>query len=290
MKVLPFTIPVPHDHTIIVQDEVLPYFYTHLHRHEEIQLTWVVDGEGTLIAGNEIQSFRPGDIFWLSPNQPHVFKSNADYFEPSNNKKIHAVTIFFNPFGKLSALFDLPEMKTLAIFLQQFNNGFKVSPLIAEEVAILISGIQQAEGVDQLMQFIHLLKFFNKCDRLEPFAVNSYQQSITDNEGVRIGFIYDYIVRNAAKPLTLEEIASQANMTKHAFCRYFKKHTRHTFINFLNKVRVNAACKMLSDGKHLSIAHVAYNCGFSSINNFNRMFKMVTGTTPRSYITQYNSL
>jgi len=290
MKVLPFTIPVPHDHTIIVQDEVLPYFYTHLHRHEEIQLTWVIDGEGTLIAGNEIQSFRSGDIFWLSPNQPHVFKSNADYFEPSNNKKIRAVTIFFNPFGKLNALFDLPEMKSLSIFLQQFNNGFKVSPLIAEEVATLISGIQQADGVNQLMQFMHLLKFFNNCGRLEPFAVNSYQQSITDNEGVRIGFIYDYIVRNAAKPLTLEEIASQANMTKHAFCRYFKKHTRHTFINFLNKVRVNQACKMLSDGKYSSIAHVAYNCGFSSINNFNRMFKMGTGTTPRAYIKQYNRL
>jgi hypothetical protein len=35
MKVLPFTIPLPHDHTIIVQEEVLPHFYTYLHRHAE---------------------------------------------------------------------------------------------------------------------------------------------------------------------------------------------------------------------------------------------------------------
>lgn len=77
-------------------------------------------------------------------------------------------------------------------------------------------------------------------------------------------------------------------MTPHAFCRYFKKHTRYTFINFLNKVRINEACKMLISGMHNGIAAVAYSCGFNSITNFNRVFKSVTGKSPRVYIDGYN--
>ncbi len=64
MKVLPFTIPVPHDHSIMVQEELLPHFYTYLHRHAEIQITWIQKGEGTLLAGNNMHVFREGEI-WI---------------------------------------------------------------------------------------------------------------------------------------------------------------------------------------------------------------------------------
>ena len=82
MKVLPFTIPVPHDHTIIVQEEVLPHFYTFLHRHAEAQITCIQKGEGTLLAGNNMHTFRNGEIYLLGPNLPHLFKSDPAYFQP----------------------------------------------------------------------------------------------------------------------------------------------------------------------------------------------------------------
>ena len=79
-------------------------------------------------------------------------------------------------------------------------------------------------------------------------------------------------------------------MTPQAFCRYFKKHTLHTFIGFLNEVRINEACKKLTDGQYDSIATVAYNCGFNSITNFNRVFKTITGKSPSEYIESYRTL
>ena len=57
MKVLQFTIPVAHDKTIITQHDSLPAFYPHLHRHEEIQLTWIQHGQGTLIVENNMHAF-----------------------------------------------------------------------------------------------------------------------------------------------------------------------------------------------------------------------------------------
>jgi AraC-like DNA-binding protein len=288
MRVLPFTIPVPYDRTIIVMDEVLPYFYTHLHRHEEVQLTWIIEGEGTLITGSNIHVFRSGEIYLLGPNIPHVFKSEPAYFEPDSEKQVHTVTIFFNPYGKLESLFDLPEMKVIRTFLQQFQTGFKLPQSAFADVSARISGIQHSEGIDQLMQFLQLLKSFGSLGRLEPLTVNSYSHT-SDNEGVRIGTIYSYIIQNFDKPISLEDVSSQANMTPHAFCRYFKKHTKHTFIEFLNKIRINEACKMLVNHSDNGISSVAYSCGFSSITNFNRVFKAVTSKSPSAYIEKYTN-
>jgi AraC-like DNA-binding protein len=78
-------------------------------------------------------------------------------------------------------------------------------------------------------------------------------------------------------------------MTPQAFCRYFKKHTGHTFVTFLNEMRINEACKKLANGRCDSISNVAYTSGFNSITNFNRVFKSVTGNSPREYLESYRS-
>ncbi|HTG56512.1 MAG TPA: hypothetical protein VL943_09605, partial [Niabella sp.] len=60
MNVLQFTIPVSHDKSVISQEEQLPYFYPYLHRHLEIQLTWIIEGVGSFVAGTNVYSFNPG--------------------------------------------------------------------------------------------------------------------------------------------------------------------------------------------------------------------------------------
>ena len=95
MKVLPFTIPVAHDKTIIVQEENLPYFYPHLHRHDEIQLTLILKGKGTLIVGNSMHAFGPNEVFLIGAQMPHVFKSDPSYFANEDVNHVHSITIFF---------------------------------------------------------------------------------------------------------------------------------------------------------------------------------------------------
>jgi AraC-like DNA-binding protein len=287
MKILPFTIPVSHDHTIIVVEEELPHFYNHLHRHEEVQLTWIIDGDGTLIAGNNIHSFKSGEIYLLGPNLPHVFKSDPDYFEASSERQVRALTIFFNPDGVLGPLFNLPEMKFVQSFLKHLTAGFKIPCCLFPDIASGMSAIHHSNGVDQFIQFLQLMKSFSPLLKLEPMAVCSYPRAITDNEGMRIGSIYNYIIQNYDKPLTLEDVSEQANMTPQAFCRYFKKHTKHTFINFLNKVRINETCKQLNNNNGESISSIAYKCGFSSLTNFNHVFKTLTGKSPSHYTFKY---
>jgi AraC-like DNA-binding protein/quercetin dioxygenase-like cupin family protein len=287
MKVLPFTIPVSDDRTIIVQVEDMPHFYTYLHRHKEIQLTCILEGEGTLITGMNMHAFQPGQIYIFGANLSHVFKSNPEYFEADSKKRIRAVTVFFNPKDKLSALFDLPEMKMLQSFMEACECGFKVPDELFEDISDKLIGLLNSESISQLMQFIQLLKTLSTVKNLEPLTDSPLLKTIADTEGMRVATIYNYIIQNYNKALTLEDVAEKAYMTPHAFCRYFKKHTRYTLVEFLNKVRINEACKLLMSGSPDGIAAIAYSCGFNSITNFNRVFKSITGKSPRSYKEQY---
>jgi AraC-like DNA-binding protein len=287
MKVLQFTIPVPHDKTVIVQKDVLPHFYPHLHRHEEIQLTWIQQGAGTLVAENNMHTFRSNEIYWMGANLPHIFKSDPSYFTPKSRKKIQTLNIFFNPRRNLDPFFDLPEVKNVKNFLQARQSGFKVPPQHFAEVSGKMLMIQNSAGVDQLIYFIDLLKTLSGFHELVPLSSCSQPASYSEHEGIRIGTIYNFIMQQYDKPITLEDAAKQAHMTPQAFCRYFKKHTMHTFISFLNEVRINEACKKLTGGNYDSIATVAYNCGFNSITNFNRVFKSVTRKSPSHYVESY---
>ena len=287
MKVLQFTIPVPGERNIILQRDCLPFFYPHLHRHDEVQLTWVIRGEGTLVVDNNMHSFRPGDIYLIGANQPHVFKSDPYYFNHASEDATEAMTIFFNPNGKLTHLFDLAELKTLKTFFQKHKAGFGIPEPHREDTRQMMQRISESSGVDQLTAFLEMLRKFCSIPGLKELSTVTEMASVSENEGIRLGNIYHFIMMNYAQPLTLEDVARQAHMTPQAFCRYFKKRTRHTFVSFLNEVRINEACKKLTDGGFDSISTIAYNCGFNSITNFNRVFKTIIGKSPSEYMETY---
>ena len=75
-------------------------------------------------------------------------------------------------------------------------------------------------------------------------------------------------------------------MSPSAFCRYFKQHTRKTYLEFLNEYRIGQACKWLMAG-HRPIAQICYDAGFNNLSNFNRKFKAVTGVTPKAYAKSF---
>lgn len=93
---------------------------------------------------------------------------------------------------------------------------------------------------------------------------------------------------NYSEDISIEKIASIAYMTPPAFCRYFKKHTRKTYVTFLNEVRINEACKQIINGDFDSLASIAYSNGFNNAVTFNRVFRRSTGKSPREYMKEYN--
>lgn len=289
MKVVQFTIPVNIENSIHYQEDRLPYFYPHLHRHKEIQITWVMNGDGMLMLGNTMHYFQSGDMFVIGANQPHLFKSEPSFFDPKNRKEIHSLNIFFNPTGFITHLLAFPEMLGIKKFVGSSNFGMQSSGKNAAKLGELFLKIGNANAGFRLAYFIELLQVMANFKHWQYLSAQSFASNITDSEGLRMNEIYRYTIDNFTGNITLEQIASIACLTPQSFCRYFKKHTGKTYVHFLNEVRINEACKKFAENDFDSIGNVAFTCGFNSAISFNRVFKTITKKTPKDFIKTYHS-
>ncbi len=287
MKVVQFTIPVAKENSVIVQEDIMPHFYNHLHRHTEMQITWVIKGEGTLIAGNYMQPFKSNDIYIIGANQPHVFKSDAGYFVKGSKKKIHSMSVFFNPLGLLQPVLELPETKAIKKFVESSVFGLQVPALKSQSIATEMLFVKSAKNGHRIAAFIKLLQIFSEVSNWKSLASVSPENSFSDNEGLRMNNIYQFTMENFSQNITLKQAADIAFLTPQSFCRYFKKHTRKTYIDFVSEIRVSEACKKILAEDFDSISTVAYQTGFNNTVNFCRVFKKITGNSPLEYKKAY---
>lgn len=103
----------------------------------------------------------------------------------------------------------------------------------------------------------------------------------------RIQDICQYVADRYTERLTLKEVAEQTFYSPEAFCRYFKKHMGVTFVDYLNRIRVVESCRLLKANiDERNIYSIAYECGFTSISNFNRIFKRIMGMSPTAFLKQ----
>jgi len=276
MKVLPFTIPKPKRDALIIQEDYQMGFYGFLHRHEELQISYIAQGEGVLIVGDAISSYRAGDVVVLGSNVPHVFKSNEKLKQPSR-----MISIFFTQTSFGADFFQTEELKSLQSFFKKSENGFKLQSPSVKSIG-LFSDIQKSTKLERFILFFQLLKQLNSAKYV---ALSSFQseKKYKDIEGQRMGAVFQYTMDHFREKITLQAIAKEAAMTPNAFCNYFKKRTRKTYITFLNEIRIEEACKLLREEKDLSIAEIAEQSGFQNISNFNRKFKEIKKEKPIAF-------
>jgi AraC-like DNA-binding protein len=279
-QVLPFQIAKPIDKNLIIQIDEVPVFYNKLHQHEEIQISLIVRGEGSLLAGDGINHFEQGDVFVLGSNLPHVFKSE----QAPEELPLKMISVFFKLDSFGSDFFNLTELKSLQAFFNASEAGFKVkSP--SSEISNAFDTLTKSNLLDGFIVFLQLLQNLYKTEK-QSLSSFVYDKKFSDNEGKRIRDVFEYTMNNFTKEITLEDIAREAAMTKNAFCRYFKKHTNKTYVTFLNELRIAHACKLLLQKGELPIAEISEQAGFVNISNFNRIFRAIKGCTPRTYRKQ----
>lgn len=286
MKTLPFKIPVPGEQSIIVEEEIEQHFYTYLHQHQEVQLTWILKGEGTLLAGNYTGHFGSGDIYWFGPNQPHVFRCDPIYFQNKNWLKAQSISVYFDVSEARQNLLAVPELEKLKQFAMRSTRGYRIEPedYVAMTEAFLRIRVQS--GLQRLTAFLQLVDLALNHSKHLPLSDGPVAHELSEKEGTRMHAIYDYTLKHFDKEVSVSDAAEVVHMTPEAFCRFFKKHTRKTYVTFLNEVRVEQACRRLKSSDDKLIAEIAYSCGFGNVSHFNRVFRKVTGKTPREFQAQ----
>lgn len=115
---------------------------------------------------------------------------------------------------------------------------------------------------------------------------DQYQKNnvFTRIKRARGNYLYDilsYISIHYTEDISLSTAANALHINMNYLSRYFHKNIAMNFTDFVNHYRVSHAQALLA--KDLDIADISYECGFQSIRTFNRVFKEITGQTPRDY-------
>ena len=280
MNVLPFKIPKPEKDALVYQEDHEIIFYGQLHQHEEIQISLIVAGSGSLIVGDSIRDYNINDILIIGENVPHVFRSDIN-----NSSESVMYTLFFTKtsFGKdFFDLYDLSE-------LEQFFNNSKYGIRILSKKRGIIKKFKKLKLLNRIERIATLLKILSIIlqSKKEPLSSFVYKKRYTEFDGKRMNEVFQYAMIHFQESISLDEISEKANMSKNAFCRYFKKRTNKTFFQFLIEIRIEHACKLLYKNQELSISVISELCGFQNIANFNRKFKELKKMTPSNYRSQF---
>lgn len=257
------------------------------HYHPEFELTLVERGTGTRFVGDNIDTYCDGDLVFLGSNLPHHWSS--DEFRGRKYDRHPAVVVQF-PRELFGPMLKTPEMAHIRELLVNSERGLHVRGKSREIVAESMIEMLQLAAFDRLMRLLQCLQILATSDHVVPLASEGYSPSYCRKSQERLHRVLEYISEHLTDPgLSQAEVARYAEITPAAFCRFFRKATERTVVDFINEQRIAMAARMLVE-TDLSILNICLNAGFENPSNFNRRFRQFKGMSPRAYRAEFLNL
>lgn len=287
MKALHLKVPAYSKFYIDARRERVSYFANPWHFHDELELTFVIKSEGTKFIGDHISEFKPGEIILLGSRLPHYWRNHNSYYQDLTTQGAEAIVIRFNPDYAGAEFLAIPPMKPVFDLLNNAKRGILIREPHDDLQQKLIEflTLNEAEKIISLTAILLRIATQRSYDYLSSIG---YAHQFKSNDIEKIDTVYNYVLNNFKADLSLADIALKCNMNTAAFCRYFKRKTGKTFVDFMNEIRLGNAAKLLLKGD-LTIAEVAFESGFNNPSYFNRLFKRLKGLTPTAYQSKYLS-
>lgn len=282
-KVISFQIPKSQREFVRYQEDRGKHFYDKLHQHPQLQLTVILEGKGQFLSGDYVGRFQAADVFFLGENAPHVFRSDLEYFEEESGLNSCGNTIFFDFEVLGKALGELEDLQPLRKFKDFTGLCFQVFGESKKEVLKIFEDFPESSGLIRFQLAIKLLSILDRAgENLAALNRSTQMRGLSERDGKRMDQVMQFLLENRFRQISLEETAEKANLSKEAFCRFFKLRTRKTFTQYLLQLRINEAQKLLEE-TDLGISEIAFKVGFENLSYFNRSFKGILGKSPREF-------
>jgi AraC-like DNA-binding protein len=259
------------------------------HFHPEYELTLITGGNGKRYTGNRMENFSSGDLVLLGANLPHCWKiadCNKDKFSTkiSNvSNRAGAIVIQFTSDFLGKDFFKRPELKTISKLLRFSETGLqftgKTSAKAEKKVKSLAS---KKDNFEKMIGFLQVLQQLALSKEYRLLCPQNISRSANQEEQHRIHQALSYIKENFRNKITLEKAAKMTNLSINAFCKYYKKITRQTFMETVIEYRLNYAAQQLVQTE-LPVASICFDSGFGDISHFNKTFKSKMQESPLQY-------
>lgn len=230
--------------------------------HANIELLYCISGSGFVRCGSTDTEFTPGDIFVVNPDIPHSIGSKADVHYRCliidnrflNENGFPAGALQFQP---------LIQDKELCLLFDAVTQGYEH---IHDGSPCAVADIRSAV-LSLLCRLCRLYATVGKED---------------DRSDAYVKKVIHYIRQDLSSPITLDELADYAGISKYHLCRQFKAYTGSTVIATINLIRCTQARRLIESGKPVSEAAAA--CGYENLSYFTRVFKKHLHALPSSFL------
>lgn len=234
-----------------------------MHVHRVMEMVVLKRGTASYTVNFVDYELHPGDVLLIFPNQPHSHSASCEDYED--------YVFVFSP--------EIP------LFGEVLANYVPLCPLlkgVADEsiYELLDSGIERISNAEKRYVSLGIAQGYISI-ALGTFLPMIELRDKKTLSGTEKNDIIGYCVEHFAEPLTLSKVANALGYSANYFSYMFSKEYGISFVQFLNRIRVEEAKGRILQG--YSFTDVALNCGFASIRNFNRVFKKINGRTPGQY-------
>lgn len=216
------------------------------------------------IADGKEQLLQTGDLYISFPNQIHYYKS-------LETVRGFVIIVSADLFSDLKGV---------------FSKKIPQSPVIKREDLPK----DTKHRIDKIYDCLQI------GQKLSLAAANGYMQSLLaealqgktlinspiETDSVRK--ILLYCLENYTEPITLDSIAKALYLSRYYISHIFTERLNISFPDFINGLRIEHACRILSVG--CNITEIAFASGFGSIRSFNRNFEQIMGMTPSQFIRE----
>lgn len=247
--------------------------------HPEYEIHLITCSHGRQFVGDYIGEFGPGNLVLAGSNLPHNWISDL---RPGEVLKGRDMVIQFAPALLRSRADAFPELSDLELFLTVASRGFEFFGDAAAAGAELMRRIGTAQGFQRLALFFELIDLLARTRERKVLASVDYVPNLDTTNLAIVNEVIAYILDNLSGAVRMSEAAVVAGMSPSAFSRFFKKNTGNNFVDYVTKLRIGRACKLLAETS-IPVTDICFEVGYANISNFNRHFRKERGVTPSRY-------
>lgn len=259
------------------------------HAHPEFELTYIVEGRGKRIVGNNVSSYAEGDMVFLGSNVPHIWLSDPSCYEqPPSPSCTTSIVSYINPkiFEQMFELLD--ELESIKAMTNLASRGFYIYGKTKKTLAKKLEYLVSASGYNRIEGFLNILHTITMSDEKE-FISDNRMPVVTFPDSDRLVLVVEYIKSNLSNVISLNALADLACMTVPSFCRFFKSRMGVSPLQYIMEERMELARRLLRE-LDKPVYEIAGRCGYNSDSHFCKIFKEHYGISPHRYKSNINRI
>lgn len=247
-------VPTRHDDSFRAWTHDYPHPVAKWHFHPEYEIHLIQASRGKFFVGDHIGDFAPGNLIITGPNLPHNWISELG---PGERVPSRDLVLQFSRASADKMVAAFTELQPVLDLIDDASRGIQFPDTLGLALAPLMAELSSAHGCRRVEILMALFGRLSSCAERRLLAGPRYRIDAQHYMSSTINQVLAYLRQNLSGALAETDVAAFAGMSVSTFTRFFRRHTGTTFVQYLNRLRIDQACELLM-GSALSVTDICY--------------------------------